>query len=144
MSPFCERLSEQLCVVATIDPQAGGSAAHTSDAFSMSLHRRALFILSTGAGSAGNTVAIQEGTINWSAGTATILSAAATAVAAANSQFLFEVSGEAMSAGRTELRAIVTSVGADLISMVVLADVGRFSPESDRDLASVVSIQAAN
>ena len=141
---FCERLSEQLAVVATIDPQAGGTTAHTSDNFSMSLHRRALFILSIGAGTAGNTVAIQEGTVNFTAGTATILTRAATAVAAANSQYLFEVSGEAMGAGLTHLRAVVTSVGADLLSLVALADVERYHPASDRDLASVVSIQAAN
>jgi len=141
---FCERLSEQLAVVATIDPVAGGTAAQTSDNFDMSLHRRALFILQTGAGTAGNTVVIQEGTVNFTAGTATILSAAATAVAAANSQYLFEVSAEAMADGLTRLRAVVTSVGADLISLVALADVERYSPASDRNLASVVSIQCAN
>ena len=141
---FCERLSEQLAVVATIDPQAAASGALTSDNFSMSLHRRALFILSIGAGTAGNLVAIQEGTVNWTAGTATILTRAATAVATANSQFLFEVSAEAMAAGLTHLRAVITSVGADLLSLVVLADVERYHPASDRDLASVVAIQAAN
>ena len=141
---FCERLSEQLAVVATIDPQAGATGALTSDDFSMSLHRRALFILSIGAGTAGNLVNIQEGTVNWTAGTATILTRAATAVATANSQFLFEVSAEAMAAGLTHLRAQVTTVGADLLSMVVLADVERYHPASDRDLGSVVAIQAAN
>ena len=141
---FCERLSEQLAVVATIDPQAAASGALTSDNFSMSLHRRALFILSIGAGTAGNLVAIQEGTVNWTAGTATILTRAVTAVATANSQFLFEVSAEAMAAGLTHLRAVITSVGADLLSLVVLADVERYHPASDRDLASVVAIQAAN
>ena len=141
---FCERLSEQLAVVATIDPVAGGTAAHTSDNFSMALHRRALFILQTGVGTAGNTVAIQEGTVNFTAGTATILSAAATAVATAASQWLYEVSAEAMGAGLTHLRAVVTSVGADLISMVVLADVERYHPASDRDLPTVQLIQAAN
>ncbi len=141
---FCERLSEQLAVVATIDPQAAASGALTSDNFSMSLHRRALFILSIGAGTAGNLENIQEGTDNWTAGTATILTRAATAVATANSQYLFEVSGEAMAAGLTHLRAVVTTVGADLLSMVVLADVERYHPASDRDLGSVVAIQAAN
>ena len=143
---FCERLSEQLAVVATIDPQAGGTGALTTDVFSMAMHRRALFILSTGAGTAGCAVAIQEaaGTA-FTAGTATILAAAATAVGVtANTQNLFEVSAEAMGAGLTALRGVFTSVGADLISVVVLADVERYHPASDRDLATVINIQVAN
>ena len=68
-----------------------------------------------------------------------------TAVTAANSQYLFEVSAEAMSDGFTWLRAQITPSGAaHLVSMVVLADVERYHPASDRDLASVVSIQCAN
>lgn len=142
---FCERLTEQLAVVATIDPVSQGATAVTSDSFSMALHRRALFILSTGANPTGVAVAIQEGTVNWTAGTATILSAAATAITAANSQWLYEVSAEAMGAGLTHLRAVLTPAGAaHLISLVALADVGRYHPASDRDLASVVAIQCAN
>ena len=141
---FCERLSEQLAVIATIDPQAGATGALTSDVFSMAMHRRALFLLSKGAGTAGCTVAIQEGTTNWTAGTATILSAAATAVAVANTQHLFEVSAEAMAAGLTELRAVVTSVATDLLSLIVLADVERFGPASDRDLPTTTIQGVAN
>ena len=145
MSPFCERLSEQLAVVATVDPVSQGGTAVTSDNFSMSLHRRALFILSTGANPTGVLVNIQEGTVNWTAGTATILTRAATAVVGVNSQYLFEVSGEAMAAGLTHLRAQLTPSGAaHLISLVALADVERYHPASDRDLATVVAIQAAN
>jgi len=145
MSPFCERLSEQLAVVATVDPVSQGNTAVTSDNFSMSLHRRALFILSTGANPTGVLVNIQEGTVNFTAGTATILTRAATAVVGVNSQYLFEVSGEAMAAGLTHLRAQLTPSGAaHLISLVCLADVERYYPASDRDLATVVAIQAAN
>ena len=142
---FCERLSEQLAVVATIDPQAGGTGALTTDVVAMGLHRRALFILSTGAGTAGCAVAIQEANAAFTAGTATILAAANTAVGVtANTQNLFEVSAEAMGAGLTALRGVFTSVAGDIISVVALADVIRYHPASDRDLASVVSIQAAN
>ena len=126
--------------------QAGGTGALTTDVFSMAMHRRALFILSTGAGTAGCAVAIQEaaGTA-FTAGTATILAAAATTVGVtANTQNLFEVSAEAMGAGLTALRGVFTSVGADLISVVVLADVERYHPASDRDLATVINIQVAN
>lgn len=146
---FCERLSEQLAVVATIDPVSQGATAITSDAFSMALHRRALFILQTGLGAAttGMAVAIQENTFagfTGTTGTLTIIAATAAAVILDDSQYLFEVSAEAMAAGFTHLRAVVTPVGAaNLISMVVLADVERYHPATDTpDLASVVSIQA--
>lgn len=142
---FCERLSEQLAVVATVDPVSQGATAVTSDAFSMALHRRALFILSTGANPTGVLVNIQEGTVNFTAGTATILTRAATAVVGVNSQYLFEVSAEAMAAGMVNLRAQLTPSGAaHLISLVALADVERYHPASDRDLPTVVAIQAAN
>jgi len=144
--PFCERLSEQLAVVAVIPPQAGATAGHTSNVVAMAMHRRALFILSRGAGVAGGClVNIQEANAAFTASTATILTRAGTAAAAANSQYLFEVSAEAMAAGLTALRAVVTpTVAGDLISMVVLADVDRYHPASDYDLGTVVAIQAAN
>lgn len=144
---FCERLSEQLALVATVDPVSQGNTAVTSDAFSMSLHRRALFILSTGANPTGVLVNIQEGTVNFTAGTATILTRAATAVVGINSQYLFEVSGEAMADGMVNLRAQLTPSGAaHLISLVCLADVERYHPGSDQppSLATVIAIQAAN
>jgi hypothetical protein len=146
--PFCERLSEQLCIVATIDPADISGAAQNSDIFSMALHRRALFILSTGAtvNAPGILVQIREGAdAAMTATTAVILQALATAVVALDSQFLFEVSAEAMADGYTYLSALVDAgAGATLASMVVLADVERYHPASDRDLVSVVSIQAAN
>jgi len=145
---FCERLSEQLAVVATIDPADISGAAQDSDIFSMQLHRRALFILSTGAtvNAPGILVQIREAVdAAMTATTAAILSAAATAVTATDSQFLFEVSSEAMQANHIYLSGRVDAgAGATLASMVVLADVERYHPASDRDLASVVSIQAAN
>ena len=143
---FCERLSEQLAVVATIDPQAGVSASTvTSDVVAMGMHRRALFILQTGAGNtAGILVNIQEANAAFTAGTATILTRSAAACVGLNSQYLFEVSGEAMGAGLTALRAVCTPVATPLFSLVCLADVERYHPASDRDLASVAAIQAAN
>ena len=139
---FCERLSEQLALVATIDPQAGGTGALTTDAFSMSMHRRALFILSNGAGTAGVGVAIQEATnTGFTAGTATILTGANTVVGKTTlTQYMWEVSAEAMAAGNTALRGVFTSVGADIISVVVLADVERYHPGSDRGIQSAIYV----
>jgi len=145
---FCERLSEQLALVATIDPADISGAAQNSDVFSMSMHRRALFILATGATvqAPGILVNIREAVDALAtATTAVILTRAATACAAVDSQYLFEVSGEAMAAGYSYLCGTVDAgAGATLASMMVLADVERYHPASDRDLASVVSIQAAN
>ena len=142
---FCQRLSEQLAIVATIDPVAGATGAATTDIFSMAMHRRALFILQRGVGVAGITCAIQENAaLAFTAGTATVLTRAAADTDVAATQHIFEVSAEAMGAGMQYLRGVFTSVGADLYSVVVMADVERYGPASDRDLPSVVSIQAAN
>jgi len=146
MMAFCERLSEQLAVVATIDPVAALTAATPTDIFSMQLHRRALFILQTGATvGTGILCNIQEGVdAAMTATTAAILTLAATACNAVASQYLFEVSAEAMADGYTYLRGTFDPTGATVLSVVVLADVERYHPGSDRDLASVVSIQCAN
>jgi len=142
---FCERLSEQLAVVATVDPTNAVTLITTTDIFSMAMHRRALFILMTGATvGTGVLCNIEEGPVVGMTGSAVILTRAATACAAVDSIYLFEVSGEAMAAGNSFLRGRFTPTGATMFSCVVLADVERYHPASDRDLASVVSIQAAN
>ena len=141
---YCERLSEQLAIVATIDPVSQGGTAVASDVFIMTNHRRALFILSTGANPTGVLVNIQENNAAaFTAGTATLLTRAATAVVGVNSQYLFEVTAAALGDGYQWLRAQITPSGAaHLVSMVVLADVDRYKPASQFDLATVVSIQS--
>jgi hypothetical protein len=146
MMAFCERLSEQLALVATIDPAAGASGALTTDAFSMSLHRRALFILSNGAGTAGVGVAIQEcPNTAFGGGTATILTGSNLVVGKTTlTQYLYEVSAEAMATGMTALRGVFTSVGADIISVVVLADVERYHADATDTLGTSVIHGVAN
>jgi len=145
---YCERLTEQLGLVATIDPADISGAPQNSDIFSMELRRRALFILSTGATvqAPGILVQIREAAdAAATATTAVILTRAATACAAVASQYLFEVTAEAMAAGYTYLVGTVDAgAGATLASMVVLADVVRYHPATDNDLASMVAIQVAN
>ena len=145
---FCERLSEQLALVATIDPADISGAAQNSDIFSMQLHRRALFILSTGAtvNAPGILVQIREAVdAAATATTAVILSATAAAVTATDEQFLFEVSAEAMADLHTYLVGTVDAgAGATLASMVVLADVERYHPGSDQNLGSVTIAGVAN
>ena len=142
---FCERLSEQLAIVAVVNPVAvTGSAAVTAPVFSMALHRRALFILQTGAVFTDATVLIQEGPVIGMTGSATILTGAATAITAINSQYLWEVSAEAMAAGNSWLRASLVATNAEVISMIVLADVERYHPGSDQNLGTVVIDGVAN
>ena len=144
---FCERLSEQLALVATIDPIDVPGTVAVSDIFSMQLHRRALFVLQTGATFVAGTVLIQEGAaVGMTAGTtATILTGAATAITAVASQYLFEVSAEAMAAGNSFLRASIAGLTiGDFVSMVVLADVERYHPGSDRNLVTTTISGVAN
>lgn len=142
---FCQRLSEQLCIVATIDPIDVPGTVATSDVFSMALHRRALFVLQTGATFVAGTVNIQEGPVVGMTGSANILTGAATAITAVATQYLFEVSGEAMAAGNSFLRCSIAGLTAgDYLSMVVLADVERYAPGTDHDLATVIVSGVAN
>ena len=144
--PFCERLSEQLAVVATVDPVSCSTTAEDTDVVAMGMHRRALFILSTGAtvNAPGIICNIHEGLdAACTATTAVILTRAAADCAAVDSQYLFEVSGEAMADGYTYLRGSFTpGAGATLLSCVVLADVERYHPASDRGIHT--AIQFAN
>jgi len=145
MMAFCERLSEQLAIVAVVNPVAAtGTAIVTAPVFSMALHRRALFILQTGAVFTDATVLIQEGPVIGMTGSATILTGAATAITAINSQYLFEVSGEAMAAGNAWLRASLVVTATEVMSMIVIADVERYHPGTDNDLATVVLAGVAN
>ena len=146
MMAFCERLSEQLAIVAVLNPVAvAGTVAVTAPVFSMAMHRRALFIIQTGAVFGQATVLVQEGPVIGMTGSATILTGAVTAITAINSQYLFEVSGEAMAAGNTFLRASLAGITpTDVMSAVVIADVERYHPGTDRDLATVVVAGVAN
>ena len=141
---YCERLSEQLAIVATVDPVAIVGAATTSDVFAMTNHRRALFIFQTGAVFTNATVLIQENNVAAFAGTtATLLTGASTTVTAVASQYLYEVTAAALGDGYQWLRChIQGATPTEVLSMVVLADVDRYKPASQYDLGSVAVIQS--
>jgi len=139
---FCERLSEQLAVVGTIDPQTLAILAST-DVIDMSLHRRCLFTLMTGGTVNDVLVNIYEGTVAVP-NSAVILTRAAADTDGLNSQYIFEVSAEAMADGYTVLRGDFTPTGATLMAVLVQADVERYHPGSDRNIATVAAIQCAN
>jgi len=142
---FCERLSEQLAVVGTIDPQAGLAGLATSDVVDMSLHRRALFTLMTGdtVGGTGILVEIREGQAAFAA-PLVLITSAAIAQAVVASQYIFEVSAEAMTDGYIQLRCDITPTGASTVAVLVQADVERYHPGSDRNLATAHIIACAN
>ena len=141
---FCERLSESLAVVGTIDPAATTGLASV-DQIDMSLHRRCLFTLMTGAVlTTGILVNIQEGTVAAPAA-AVILTSAAVNQATIASQYIFEVSAEAMGAGYTHLRFDVTpDTAASVLAVLAQADVERYHPGSDRNLNTAHIIACAN
>jgi len=141
---YCERLSEQLARVATIDPVALTATTDDCDVFQMTNHRRALFVLQTGAVFGAATVLVQENVASaFTAGTATLLTGAIGTVTATASQYLYEVSASALGVGFTWLRCHLQGATiTDVVSMVVLADVDRYKPASQYDLATVVSIQS--
>ena len=142
---FCERLSEQLAVVGTIDPVAGAGGVISTDVVPMNLHRRCLFTLMTGAVNTapGILVNIQEGTVAVP-NSAVILTSAAAAVAGVASQYIWEISGEAMADTYTVLRGDFTAQAAGLYAVLVQADVERYHPASDRNLATTTISGVAN
>ena len=144
---FCERLSEQLAVVGTIDPISQGAALISTDVVPMGLHRRCLFTLMLGLSpdAAGVLVEIQEGTVAVP-NSAVILTSAGVDVDVASTQFIWEVSSEAMADTYTVLRGDFTPLGAGptLMAVLVQADVERYHPGSDVNLASCTIMGTAN
>lgn len=145
-----ERLSEQLAIVATIDPEAYTTAATvTTDVFDMSVHHEAAFVIMTGTVAANTTIDfdVQEGT-GTTAGTfntATAVTSITQLAAAADSdkQVVVTVRGEDMADGYRYLRGVLTiggTAGTADLGAVVLADRARYKPASVGDLASVDEI----
>jgi len=139
---FTERLTEQLAVVGTIDPQTLAILAST-DVIDMTYHRRCLFTLMTGGTVDDVLCQIQEGTVAVP-NSAVILTRAAADTDGLNSQYIFEVSAEAMDHGYTVLRGDFTPTGATLLAVLVQADVDRYHPASDHNIGTVAAIATAN
>lgn len=143
-----ERLSEQLAVVATIDPEAYTTAATvTTDVFDMSVHHECMFILQLGQVADNTTIDldIQESTATGAGTNTTTAVASITQLTTANDddQVIVTVRGEDMADGYRYLRGVLTIGGAggtvDL-ALVALADRARYAPASTGDLASVDEI----
>ena len=144
---FCERLSEQLSVVGTIDPISQGAVLISTDVVDMTNRRRCLFtlLIGTAVDAAGVLVNIQEGTVAVP-NSAVILTSAGVDVDVASWCYVWEVSAEAMADTYTVLRGDFTPLGAGptLLSVLVQADVVRYHPASDYNLVGTTIMGTAN
>jgi hypothetical protein len=141
------KLHQRVAVLATIDPQSGAAGTFDSDAVSMSLFRRALFILLVGAMGALATVdAKLQGSVNGTSGWTDITGRAITQLTKAgsddNKQALVEISdAELNDAGYRYVRMrVTTATEASLIAVLALGGDPRYPVASDNDLASVDEI----
>ena len=145
---YTERLSEQLAVVATIDPASLTANTYLTDAIDMKLHRRVLFIIAVGALTSSNTTdfSVVGDTASGGSYATTITGKTITQLTKAgsddNKQVLVEVTAEEVAAqGLRYIKgSLVTAAAAALGCVVALADSTRYGPASDYDLASVDEI----
>lgn len=147
---YSNRLSQQLALVATIDPQSVGVGTSDSDAVDMATFRRCAFVVLTGVLGASATVDFK---LRWSAtsgGTyADITGKAITQLVKAshdNSQAIVEITAEELLTADATARfvkgRITVGTAASIVGVVALADTARYVPASDFDLASNVQILA--
>lgn len=143
-----DRLSERLFVVATIDPDAYGTGAQTSDVIDMSLHRRVLFVVMAGtlASTATLDFLVKGDTASNGSFTTTITGKSITQLTEAGTdsdkQALLEVTAEEVAAqGFRYIRGTMTltTAGGDA-GVVALAGDARYQPLTD--LTSVDEIVA--
>lgn len=143
------KLSEKLAVVASIDPDAYGTGAYTSDWVDLSKFRRVLFLILAGTlgSSATLDAKLQEATDGSGSGNQDISGKAITQLTEAGTdsdkQAVLEVQDDELSAGFTHV-ALVLTVGTATsdAGAVGIAGVPRYHPASDNDLASVDEIVA--
>lgn len=145
-----QRLSEQLAVVACIDPDAYGTGATNSDIIDMRYHDRVMFILQAGTlGSSGTLdFKVQEGAAANMSDAADLSGKSITQLTQAGTdadkQAIVEVTAaEVKTAGGRYVRGVMTvgTAGSDA-GLIALADCTRRVPASELDLASVDEIVA--
>lgn len=142
-----EKLSEQLAVVAKLDPKSQSAATVTSDSIDMAKIKRVAFILQTGTLGTAATVdmAIKGDTASGGSYTTTITGKSIAQLVKAsndNNIAIVEVSAAEVAAqGYRYIRASVTvGTAASLVSLVALGGNLAYSSASENDLAAVVEI----
>lgn len=143
---YTAKLSEQLAVVATIDPDAYTASTVLTDAIDMSKFRRVMFIVMAGELGASATVDFKVTECATSGGSYTDLSGKSiTQLTQAGSdddkQVIVEVAAAEMGSGKRYLKGSLTiGTATSDAGVIALASVGRHKPENANDLASVDEI----
>jgi len=143
-----ERLSEQLAIVATIDPEAYTTATTvSSDMINMENHHEAMFVIMLGTVAASTTVDfdVLEATASATGTNTTTAVASITQLGATDDdkQVVVTVRGEDMADGYSYLKGVLTigGVGGTVdLGAVAFGDRARYKPASVNDLASVDEI----
>lgn len=145
-----ERLSERLAVVATIDPDAYGTGAQTTDIIDMAKIRRVLFVVMAGTiASTGKLDFVVYGSAASNMATPGALTGKAItqlteAGTDSDKQAIVEVTSEEVAAqGYRYIRGTMTltTAGADAGVIALAGDI-TYRPASDYDLSSVDEIVA--
>lgn len=149
---YIPRLSEELAVVATIDPDAYTTGTQTSDIIDMRYHKRVMFIITVGTlGSSatvdftvfGDSAAAMGSEVALTGKVITQLTEAGTD---SDKQAIVEVTAEELASqivgGRYIRGKMAVLVATSDAGAIALADRSRYAPASDFDLASVDEIVA--
>lgn len=136
--------SQDNAIVAAADPvAAGATGTSTSDAIDMSKFGRVSFVVYAGVQTTtGNaSLVVQEGTSSSTFNTSTALTTVDFGANKDNAQWIVEVHDTALTAGYRYLRGLVKQETATgYVGCVAIADLARYGPASDDDVASVTSI----
>lgn len=139
-------LSEQLAVVATIDPDAYSAGTYDSDAVDMSKFERAMFVVAAGDLGTSATIDFKLQESDQAAGTYTDLVGKAItqltqAGADSDKQAIVEIKADELAEGKRYVRGrLVVGVAASDAGVVAFAGDARRRPVTDDDLASVDEI----
>jgi hypothetical protein len=133
--------SDELAVVATIDPVAAATGTSTSDVIDLKLWGEVTFILQTGTMVTASTVdfTVNSGTASGTVTTSVTDTTQITAVAGTGKQAIVTVDDSKVS-GRYINGVLKLGGGNSIASVIALAKRGRYNPAYDNDLASVSEI----
>jgi len=145
-----QRLSENVAVVATIDPDAYSAAAYNSDAVDMANMDRVMFIVQVGTMASTSTVdfKLQGDTASGFSSPVDLTGKAITqlteAGADSDKQAIVEVTGdEVLAQGLRYVRGVMTvATAASDAGVIALGQSLRYQPAENFDLASVDEIVA--
>lgn len=145
-----QRISEEVAVVATIDPDAYSAAAYNSDAVDMALMDRVMFVVMAGTLGASATIdfKVQGDTTSGFSSPVDLTGKAITQLTQAGSdddkQAIVEVTGdEVLHQGLRYVRGVLTiGTAASDAGLIALGKALRYQPAENYDLSTVDEIIA--